>query len=371
MTLLMGRRLLIRVLLYVPGVAVLVLLVWGSNAVRRATGFNLDVTPLIILTMIGTAWYAGRGPGLAVALVFEALLDFYGTIPRDPTRATIIAFNRVFLFVSIVFFASARKSAEDRLHRQRSTLQDALSRERAARQEAEKANAAKDEFLATVSHELRTPLNAIQGWAALLAKHRPDDETFERAVRTIERNVRAQTQIIEDILDMSRIAGGGVRLDSRALQLATVVEEAVESMRPVAASSGIELATALDGEVIVSGDIHRLRQVASNLISNAIKFTPPGGRIDVKLRRENGEAELEVSDTGIGIPQEFFPSLFERFARADASMTRDRGGLGLGLAITRHLVDAHGGEILARSDGTNKGSVFTVKLPLASAVEEA
>ena len=363
----MVRRALYTVLRYLPGLAALALLVWGSIALRRRTGFNLDVTSLIILTMIATAWYAGRGPGLAVAIAFEVLLDLYGTTPADPTRATIIAFNRVFLFVSIVFFASARKSAEERLRQQQDKLEESLARERRARHDAEQANVAKDEFLATVSHELRTPLNAIQGWAALLARHRPDEDTFDRAVRTIDRNARAQTQIVEDILDMSRIAAGGVRLDPRPMQLAPVVDDALESVRPLAAANGIEITSELDSGLIVSGDVQRLRQVATNLVSNAIKFTPAGGLVTVRLRRVGDQAELTVTDTGIGIAPDFFPNLFERFRRADASMTRDRGGLGLGLAIVRHLVEAHGGTITAQSAGDNKGAVFTVTLPLSPA----
>lgn len=235
-----------------------------------------------------------------------------------------------------------------------------------AQAEAETANRLKDEFLATVSHELRTPLNGILGWARLLRMGQLDEDARLRAIATIEKSAVAQGQIIEDILDVSRIITGKLRLDVSPVEINKVVEEAIDSVRPTADAKGVKLQAILDTKInLVSGDAHRLQQVIWNLLSNAIKFTPKGGRVHVTLSRINSHIEIAVSDTGQGISSEFLPYVFERFRQADNSITRSYGGLGLGLAIVRHLTELHGGSVVAHSEGLGKGATFTLRLPLA------
>jgi hypothetical protein len=234
--------------------------------------------------------------------------------------------------------------------------------------EAEAANRAKDEFLATLSHELRTPLTAILGWARLLRTGNLPKGTAGGALETIERNAKAQSQLIDELLDVSRIVTGKLRLDTRPVELDRVIEAAVESVRPAARAKQIRLEVELGplgGPLL--GDAGRLQQVAWNLLSNAVKFTPDGGRVGVLLRRAGPHAEVTVEDTGQGIGAEFLPHVFDRFRQADGSTTRRHGGLGLGLAIARHLVELHGGAISADSEGEGRGSSFTVRLPLSAA----
>ena len=255
--------------------------------------------------------------------------------------------------------ASDRKRAE-------AEREQLLASERAARAEAERASRMKDEFLATLSHELRTPLNAILGWSQILAEGGADAKDLEEGLRTIERNARAQTQIIEDLLDMSRIISGKVRLDVRQVDLASVVQSAVETVKPAAEAKGVRLRAVLDPLAApISGDPNRLQQVFWNLLSNAIKFTPRDGHVHVVLERVNSHIEVSVTDTGEGIAPEFLPHVFDRFRQADASTTRRHGGLGLGLAIARQLAELHGGSIRVKSMGSGKGSTFIVSLPLA------
>lgn len=246
-----------------------------------------------------------------------------------------------------------------------------LRRESEARSMAEQASLMKDEFLATLSHELRTPLNAILGWSQILAM-RPDDSVIAQGLEVIQRNARAQTQLIEDLLDMSRIASGKVRLDVQLVELSSVVEAAVDSVRPTADQKEIQLRKIIDPRAgSVSGDPTRLQQVVWNLLTNAIKFTPKGGCVEVLLQRVNSHIEIVVHDTGVGIRPEFLPVVFERFRQADSSTTRSYGGLGLGLSIVKHLVELHGGSVRAASDGEGKGSTFTVNLPIAPLRHEA
>jgi PAS domain S-box-containing protein len=245
---------------------------------------------------------------------------------------------------------------------------DLLSREHTAREEAEFANRAKDEFLATVSHELRTPLNAILGWAHMLRANRLDQVTQTRALETIERNAKSQAQLIEDILDVSRIVAGKLHLEVRPVELATLVDAAIDSVRPAADAKGIILEAILDPRAgPVLGDPNRLQQVIWNLAANAVKFTGKGGSVQVRLQRAGAYVEVVVSDTGQGINSAFLPHVFERFRQADATSTRSHGGLGLGLAIVRHLVEMHGGAVFADSPGEGKGATFTVRLPLLMA----
>jgi PAS domain S-box-containing protein len=243
-----------------------------------------------------------------------------------------------------------------------------LASERAARAEAERASRMKDEFLATLSHELRTPLNAILGWAQIMRGGRgdADDDDVAQGAEVIERNARAQSQIIEDLLDMSRIIGGKVRLDVQRLDLAAIVTAAVETARPTADAKGVRLVSVVDPlhGVAVSGDPGRVQQVLWNLLSNAVKFTPRGGRVQVVLERVNSHLEICVSDTGEGIRPDFLPFVFDRFRQADASTTRRHGGLGLGLSIVKQLVELHGGSVAVRSAGPGQGSTFVVSLPV-------
>jgi signal transduction histidine kinase/ActR/RegA family two-component response regulator len=244
--------------------------------------------------------------------------------------------------------------------------------EQEARRKAEEANRVKDEFLSTVSHELRTPLNAILGWTWLLGGGKLDAEAAARAVATIERNARAQSQIIDDLLDVSRIITGKLRLQMAEIDLTHVIEAALDSVRPAADAKEIRVECRLDpATAAVSGDPHRLQQVVWNLLSNAVKFTPRGGGVEVRLARAGGQVELRVADTGIGIQPDFLNYVFDRFRQADSSTTRAHGGLGLGLAIVRHLVELHGGTVHAESEGENLGAAFTVRLPVPASRQPA
>jgi PAS domain S-box-containing protein len=248
-----------------------------------------------------------------------------------------------------------------------------LLREQEARAQLEAANRSKDEFLATVSHELRTPLNAILGWTRMLRTGAVEGpENLQRALETIERNARAQSQLVEDILDVSRIIAGKLRVQVRHIDLRSVIQAAVEAVRPAAEAKDVELTLDLQNDAgEFQGDPDRLQQVVWNLLSNAIKFSPPNGRVGVDLHRWEGGAEIVVSDNGMGISRDFLPHVFDRFRQADSSMTRMQGGLGLGLAIVRHLVEVHGGTVRAESEGEGRGARFTVRLPHRRAQVEA
>ncbi|HEX9480064.1 MAG TPA: ATP-binding protein, partial [Methylomirabilota bacterium] len=247
-----------------------------------------------------------------------------------------------------------------------------LLREQEARAQLEEANRSKDEFLATVSHELRTPLNAILGWSHILRGGKPDEATVARGVEVIERNAQTQAQLIEDILDASRVITGSLRLSRGPVDLATVINAATDSVRLNAETKGIQLAVILDPAARhVTGDASRLQQVVWNLLANAIKFTASGGGVEVRLQRADGRAQITVTDTGEGVAAEFLPFIFDRFRQADSTITRRHGGLGLGLAIVRHLVELHEGIVQAESAGEGYGSSFSVRLPLAEHVEGA
>ncbi|MEG4628646.1 ATP-binding protein [Microcoleus sp. AR_TQ3_B6] len=244
------------------------------------------------------------------------------------------------------------------------TKDELLMREQIIRAEAEAANRAKDEFLSILSHELRTPLNAILGWSAMLRQRTLSQDKVLRALETIERNAKSQAQLIEDILDVSRIITGKLRLQVRPVNLVTVIESAIESVRLAAEAKSIRLQSVLDSQAgLLLGDANRLQQVVWNLLSNALKFTPKGGRVEIRLERVNSHAEITVSDTGPGISSEFLPFVFDRFRQHDSSTTRSYGGLGLGLAIVRQLVELHGGTVTVVSPGIGQGTTFTVTLP--------
>ncbi|PSR17740.1 hybrid sensor histidine kinase/response regulator [filamentous cyanobacterium CCP3] len=241
-----------------------------------------------------------------------------------------------------------------------------------ARAEAENLNRLKDEFLLTVSHELRTPLNAILGWSQLLLSSRLDEATMNRALETIQRNAKSQAQLIEDLLDVSRIIAGKIRLNVQAVELLPVIEATIDTVQPAADAKSIRLQSVLDpaaGSVL--GDSERLQQIVWNLLSNAIKFTPKRGRVQVCLQRVNSHVEIVVADTGQGVSAEFLPFIFERFRQADNSITRSFGGLGLGLAIVHQLVELHGGTVHAESPGEGQGATFIVKLPVMALRPEA
>jgi len=261
-------------------------------------------------------------------------------------------------FVKVMRDFTERKQAEE----ERAQL---LEHEQAARAKAEEANRLKDEFLATVSHELRTPLNAMLGWARLLRTRKLNEAVTGRALETIERNAQLQTQLIEDLLDLSRIVRGQLRLNLHPIELVPVIEAAIDAARPAAEAKAIEIAHVLDSSASLAlGDPNRLQQVVWNLLSNATKFTPPGGRIEVILQQLDSHAQIRISDTGIGITPGFLPYVFDRFRQSDGTSTRFHNGLGLGLAIVRQLVELHGGTVHAASRGEGQGATFTVKLPL-------
>jgi PAS domain S-box-containing protein len=229
---------------------------------------------------------------------------------------------------------------------------------------AEELNRLKDEFLATLSHELRTPLSAVLGWSRMLAAGHLDSEKVKQATEAIERNAQAQAKIVDDILDLARGMGGNLRLDLKRFDLVTVAHRAVEAVAPAALGKHIQIELCAPAAVMIVGDSNRLQQVLWNLMSNALKFTPAGGKVRVDVGLNDGHAELRVTDTGIGIAPSFLPFVFDKFRQADASVTRQQGGLGLGLAIARHLVELHGGAIEARSGGEGSGATFSVRLPL-------
>jgi PAS domain S-box-containing protein len=243
-----------------------------------------------------------------------------------------------------------------------------LESERAARSEAERASRMKDEFLATLSHELRTPLNAVLGYAQLLLRSHDDPEMLQQGLETIERSAKAQAQLISDMMDVSRIISGKIRLDVQPMQVGSVIEAAIETVRPAATARQIEIDIHLPERVLpVAGDPERLQQVFWNLLSNAVKFTPAGGRVTVSARRVRTNLEVSIADTGQGIAPEFLPYVFERFRQADGSSTRRHGGLGLGLSIVKNIVELHGGTVRAHSNGEGQGSTFVVSLPIALA----
>lgn len=241
-----------------------------------------------------------------------------------------------------------------------------LAAERAARSDAERLSRMKDEFLATLSHELRTPLNAIQGWTSLLKGRPARPEDIRNGLEVIERNVRAQSQIINDLLDMSRIISGKIHLEVQPLYLHELVDAAIDTVRHMADVKNIRIRSMLDTHIgLVRGDPNRLHQVLWNILSNAIKFTPKDGRVQIVLERVNSQAELSIEDSGVGIRAEFLPHVFDRFRQGDPGTTRRFGGLGLGLSIVKTLVELHGGSVRVKSEGENRGSTFTVCVPIS------
>jgi signal transduction histidine kinase/ActR/RegA family two-component response regulator len=338
----------------------------AATAVAFAARFLLKsalgyVAPLLMFTfsVVVSAWYGGLVPGL-LATALGLLLGDYFFIDESPAERIEEA---IFLGigVSISILSQARLSLEAK-------RQQLLASEQDARRAAEDANRHKDEFLSMVSHELRTPLTAINGWAQMLRAGRLNAAQSARALETIVRNAKSQTQLINDLLDVSRIIAGKMRLDVEPLKLGTVIEAAIETVRPAAEAKGIHLSALFDPAAdTMSGDAERLQQVVWNLLSNAIKFAPNGGRVEVRLKRADSHVEIIVGDNGQGIRPEFLPYVFERFRQENSGTNRPQGGLGLGLAIVRHIVELHGGTVRVASEGIGKGATFTVALPAAQA----
>jgi PAS domain S-box-containing protein len=360
-------------------------LVWMSGRDKLCTFFNrpwLDFTGQTMEHELGNGWAEGVHPDdvdkclTVYTQAFDARSDFamdYRLRRHDGEYRWLLdrgvplhdAGNEFSGYIGGCIDITDIKQAEV----QREAL---LARERAARGEAERANRVKDEFLATVSHELRTPLNAILGWASLLQKQVNDPVKLKEGLTVIERNSRVQARIVDDLLDVSRVIAGKVRLDVQRVELPSVIDAALDGVRPAADAKGIRLQRVLDPLAgPVKGDPGRLQQIVWNLLSNAIKFTPRQGHVQVSLERVNSHLEITVTDSGQGIAPEFLPHIFERFRQADSSMTRAHGGLGIGLAIVKHLVEMHGGTVSAKSAGLEQGATFTVSLPVAAALQDA
>jgi signal transduction histidine kinase/integral membrane sensor domain MASE1/CheY-like chemotaxis protein len=308
---------------------------------------------------------AAAAAGLHAALAFPIMsgekflgvMEFFSHEIREPDRALLEAAAGIGTQIGQFLERKEGEEERDRL----------LGREQAARNEAEEANRLKDEFLATLSHELRTPLTAMIGWLSMLRGGRLDNDTAGHALETVDRNARAQAQLIEDLVDVSRIAGGKLQLEVAPVDLKALISAAVDVVRPAANARGISVQVATDSSVgSVAGDASRLQQVIWNLLSNSVKFTPRDGHVYVSLRRVESFAEIEVRDTGIGIDADFLPSVFERFRQAESPVTRSHRGLGLGLAIVRHLTELHGGTVVAESDGEGLGASFRIRFPLAT-----
>jgi signal transduction histidine kinase len=323
----------------------------------RATASSVEL-PIIFLTAIHLdEKYARKGYASGAA--------DYITKPFDPDvlRARVKAFVDLFQQRERLRLAQVGERTRER-DEALEKLAALLDSERTARREAEIANRAKDEFLATVSHELRTPLSAILGWA-VIARRNTIAPDVERALTAIERNARAQMRIIEDVLDVGRIVSGKLQLEIAPTELTDAIESAVQTVRPAADAKQVVLDVEIDPELgVIAADAERLQQIASNLLSNAVKFTPRGGHVAVSARRTPSSVAIHISDDGQGIRAEFLPYLFEPFRQADGSTTRRHGGLGLGLAIVKQLVDAHQGTITAHSEGEGRGASFTVQLPV-------
>ena len=350
-----------------------------ANLVRRHK--NGRHTPIIFITSYADEMQTARGYELGA--VDYILSPVIAPVLRTKVRVFVdlyearaaLALSNQELETRVAERTAELQRSNERLHaeiaerlRAEAEREALLAREKVLRAEAEELSRLKDEFLATMSHELRTPLNAIFGWITLLRTRRLDEATQERALETIERNARAQKRLIEDLLDVSRIVTGKVALELVTVDPRRVVEAALETMHPAAQAKGLKILPLLDtGAGTVRGDFARLQQVVCNLLSNAIKFTDAGGHVEVCLARRNGEVEISVADSGQGIKPEFLPLVFDRFRQEDGSISRRHGGLGLGLAIVRHLVELHAGSVDAQSAGEGKGARFIVRLPVREA----
>ncbi len=341
-----------------PGVVVLDMELPDMDGVEVCRRIKLDPAASSALVL----WIAG--PSIREKIRgLEGEADGYLAEPVEPEE--LIAAVRMLIKTGRA--EGELNSLKARIAVEQGEMARQLAREQAARAEAEAANRTKDELLAILSHELRTPTTVILGWARLLRARQFDSDTMARALETIERNAKAQVQLIEGLLDISRIVTGKLRLDFHLVELAPVIQAAIEAARPAADAKAIQLECQLDPQANATlGDPDRLQQVIDNLLSNAIKFTPDGGRVQVRLERAGSHARITVSDTGQGIEADLLPNIFDRLRQAGSTNLRPHGGLGLGLMIARHLVELHGGTIVTESAGAGKGATFTVKLPLAA-----
>jgi PAS domain S-box-containing protein len=331
--------------------------VWATGAPARIDSLNRDPNFPRAAVAERVGLHAGFGFPIMMDNEVVGVLEFFSREVKDPD-------DELLRMVSSIGGQIGQFTKRKRAEEERSDL---LQRERSARTDAEKANRLKDEFLATVSHELRTPLNAVIGWSRMLRSGRLDNESAAHALAVIERNAWAQKQIIEDILDVSRVITGKLQLTLGPVDLVATVDAALDAVRPALEAKEIQIETTIDaGLRIISGDADRLQQVVWNLLSNAAKFTPTRGKIDVRVSHDDSNVQIQVCDTGPGIDPVFLPHVFERFRQADGSTTRTHGGLGLGLAIVRHLVELHGGVITADNRTDGSGAIFSVKLRLPS-----
>lgn len=367
-----SRPALLRYGFAVLAVLLALLIRWPLEPVLQKNAPFLFFFPAIMVA----AWYGRLGPGLLATALSAVAADLLFLEPVGslgiggfPDQVQLALFSFTGVFISLL---------NEALHREKQRVEEIAAQLLEAQKEAkaneerfritaaaaEEANRMKDDFLATVSHELRTPLNAMMGWAQILLATDADPEKREKGLATIVRNGRLQAQLINDLLDVSRIITGKMRFDVQPVELAPVVEAAVESIRPAAEAKQIRLLRHLDPQAgPVKGDPARLQQVVWNLLANAVKFTPKGGKVEVRLERVESHVEILVADTGIGISPAFLPHVFDRFRQLDGSIKRQHGGLGLGLSIVRHLTELHGGTVRVESPGEGQGSTFIVALP--------
>ncbi|HWT02741.1 MAG TPA: HAMP domain-containing sensor histidine kinase [Pyrinomonadaceae bacterium] len=352
---------------------------YGAAALAVALALGLTVllwpwiephpTSLFLAAVTVSAWYGGRGPSLLATALAAVSVDYFFIAPVYQLEISLDNTVRTLVFVLVALLISWVDAARKRAIEERERM---LVREQEARQSAEAASRAKDEFLAMVTHELRTPLSVIKGWAEMLLDGKVEGEAARVALETVKRNAEIQKHLIDDLLDISRIASGKLRVDARGADLVQVLEDALGAVALAAQAKSVGLRAHFDWAAgSVFGDPARLQQVFWNLLSNAVKFTPGGGRIEVRLERVDSSARVTVSDTGRGIDPEFLPFVFERFSQEKGGDSDRRGGLGLGLSIVRHLVEMHGGTVRAESRGAGLGATFTVTLPLCAGEEYA
>jgi signal transduction histidine kinase/ActR/RegA family two-component response regulator len=334
-----------------------------AAALRSLAVYGGGLLLSILLGTLGSLWVA-RSINRPMAGLRRAAEAVGRRTPPEPQTTKIQEISEV---------ATALTAASEALARIESEREDLFRKERLAREAAESADRTKEEFLAVLSHELRTPLNAVYGWARILqTAHAADAELASRAKDAIVRNAHIQVQLIDDLLDLSRITSGKMRLEFRPVEIREVLQGALDAVRPAADAKGIRIQTTIDPEVSsVTGDEARLQQIVWNLLINAVKFTPRGGHVELTLHRVTAHVQIVVSDTGQGIAPEVLPYVFERFRQADSSSTRAHGGLGLGLALVKHLVELHGGTVVADSAGRGRGATFVVTLPISNAAAPA
>lgn len=321
-------------------------------------------TSLFLAAVTVSAWYGGLRPSLLATALAALAVDYFFIAPLYQLELSVDNAVRTLVFVLVALLISWVDAARQRAIEERDRM---IIREQEARKAAETANRAKDEFLAMVTHELRTPLSVIKGWAGMLLQGKVEGEATHVALQTIKRNAEIQQHLIDDLLDISRIANGKLRVDARETDLIPIIEDAIGVVALAAQAKDIRLHANYDWAAgSVFGDPERLQQVFWNLLSNAVKFTPSGERIEVRLERVDSFARVTVTDTGKGIDPEFLPLVFDRFSQEDGADSKRKGGLGLGLSIVRHLVEMHGGTVKAESPGVGLGATFAVTLPLCA-----